>query len=70
MCLKIDGVFPFLQRYIKQSVLNMFISYTVIALVCSSSGFAEVNLSEVNLKFMILAVSDGHRELVNYFCLY
>ena len=52
MCLRVDGVFPFLQRYIKQSVRNLFISYTVIALFCSSSGFAEVNLA---LKFMIFA---------------
>ena len=57
MCLKADGVFPFLERHIKQSVWNMFISYIVIALICSSSGFAEVNLS---LKFMIHAPrSDG-----------
>ena len=52
MCLKIDGVFPFLQRYIKQSVCNMFISHTVIALICSSSGFAEVNLSLKFIKFI------------------
>ena len=52
MCLKIDGALLVLQRYIKQSVRNMFISHTVVALICSSSGFVEVNLS---LKFMILA---------------
>ena len=52
MCLEIDGVLPLLQRRIKQDVRNIFISCTVIALTCLSSGFAEANLS---LKLMILA---------------
>ena len=40
----------------------MFISYTAIALICSSSGSAEGNLS---LKFIIIVdVSDGDREFV------
>ena len=43
----------------------MFISYTVIALNYSSSGFAEINFS---LKLRsLLHVFDGDRELSVYF---
>ena len=45
----------------------MFISYNVIALNCSSSGFAEINFSLKLRSF--LHVSDGYRELSVYFLL-
>ena len=51
MCFKIDGVFPFVQKYIKQRVCNIFILCFVIALIFSGRGFVKVDLS---LRFTIL----------------
>ena len=60
--------FPFLQRQLKQSVWNMFISYAATALICSSSDLRKEILL-LNL-WSLLHVSYGNRELVVCFYLF
>ena len=66
--LKTDCVFPFLQRHLKQSVWNMFISYAATALICSSSGLRK-EIWLLNL-WSLLHVSYGNIELLVCFYLF